>query len=91
MYNEFLVGLKNTYPKTWAEFALVAEEVLKSSSATAHLEAEVLPFDLAFGILLRFFKENELEFDYDNLAPNQFQEEIKNLFGSFEGIIGHYS
>ena len=91
MYNDFLIDLKYSYPKTWAEFKLVAEEVLKSASATSSLELEALPFDLAFGLLLKFFKENKLEFDYDNLTPNQYQAEIKVLFNNFENVIGHYS
>ena len=91
MPDEFLKHLKQDYPKSWAEFAIVAAEVLKTSPATAFLKPDELPFDLAFGIMLRFFKENEMEFDYNNLLPVEYTSEIRNLFSGFESVIGHYS
>jgi len=91
MSNNFLKDLKIAFPKSWTELSLVSDEVLKSSSATSSLVVEELPFDLAFGILLRFFKENELEFDYDNLQPKDYPSEIYSIFANFENTISHYS
>ena len=70
---------------------LVASDVLKASEASSTLIVEDLPFELAFGLLLKFFKENELEFDYNNLEPSQYQAEIESIFANFETVIGHYS
>lgn len=70
---------------------LISQKVLKSTSVGAGLKTEDLPFDLAFGLLLRFFKENELEFDYNNLDIKQYEQEIENIFSNFESVIGHYS
>ncbi len=91
MSDEFIELLKRDYPKSWFEFNTVAEGVLKTSPATLHLRPEDLPFDMFFGIMLRFFKENDLEFDYNNLSPSEYTSEIRNLFSGFESIIGHYS
>lgn len=68
----------------------MAKKVLDTPSTTS-LNLEELPFDLVFGLFLRFFKENELEFDYNNIERNQYEEEIKDIFTSFEGVISHYS
>jgi hypothetical protein len=86
-----LKSLKTTYPKSWNEFVIIASSILKANEATAALNVEDLPFELAFGILLKFFKENELEFDYNNLEPKQYETEIKNIFANFETVIGHFS
>ncbi len=86
-----LKTLKIAYPKSWQEFKLIASDVLKTSEATSKLIVEDLPFELAFGLLLKFFKENELEFDYNNLEPSQYETEIKSIFANFESVIGHYS
>ena len=91
MLNEFLQNIKQDYPKSWSEFETVADEVIKSSSATSHLRLDDLPFEMLFGIFLRFFKENDLEFDYNNLVQSEYFSEIRNLFAGFESIIGHYS
>ena len=91
MYNEFIELLKKDYPKSWSEFIRLAEDVLKESPATLHLKPEELPFEMLFGIMLRFFKENDMEFDYNNLSPSEYTSEIRNLFSGFELVIGHYS
>ena len=91
MLNDFLKNIKQDYPKSWSEFQIVAEDVLKASSATSLLKLDDMPFDMIFGIFLRFFKENDLEFDFNNLAPSEYFSEMRNLFASFETVIGHYS
>ena len=91
MSDQFMLFIKQDYPKSWVQYIEVAGEVLNASPATSALKPEELSFDISFGILLRFFKENELEFDYNNLKPVQYKEEIREIFSSFEGVIGHYS
>ena len=90
MSNFFLLKLKQQYPKSWSELELVSCEVFKTSAIFLP-QMELLPFELAFGIILRFFKENELEFDYNNLAMSDYEVEIENVFSNFEQVIGHYS
>jgi len=91
MPNPFLQKLKQDYPKSWAELELVSHEVFKSLPSNYLPKTEELPFELGFGIILRFFKENELEFDYNNLAVSEYESEIENVFSNFEQVIGHYS
>lgn len=91
MPNPFLQKIKQDFPKSWAELELVSNEVFKTLSTNYLPKTEELPFELAFGIMLRFFKENELEFDYNNLAANEYESEIENVFSNFEQVIGHYS
>jgi hypothetical protein len=89
MSNLFLQKLRQNYPKSWAELELVSQKVFKSLPNNYSPKTEELPFELAFGIILRFFKENELEFDYNNLGMNE--SEIENVFANFEQVISHYS
>jgi hypothetical protein len=91
MSNRILKELKATYPKSWSEFELVAKAVLDKLSFTPEVATEDLPFELVFGLLLKFCKENELEFDYNNLDPKQYATEFHSLFSQFENTIGHYS
>lgn len=91
MPNLFLQKLKQEYPKSWAELELVSHEVFKSVSTNYLPKTEELPFELAFGIILRFLKANELEFDYNNLAVSDYESEIETVFSNFEQVIGHYS
>lgn len=91
MPNLFLQKLRQDYPKSWAELELVSHEVFKSLPDNYLPKTEELPFELAFGIILRFFKENELEFDYNNLGVNEYESEIENVFANFEQLISHYS
>jgi hypothetical protein len=86
-----LEELKQTCPNAWKEFLLMVDEIWASRPDTSKIPLERLPFDLAFGLFLRFFKENELEFDYNNLESSQYEEEIKSIFQNFEGVISHYS
>jgi len=85
------IDLKQECPKAWEEFSTMAREILSSQSKTSGLVVEDLPFDLAFGLFLKFFKENDLEFDYNNLATNLYEQEIKSIFQNFESMISHYS
>ena len=91
MSNIFLQKLKQNYPKSWSELELVSFEVCKLTPSSYLPKTEELPFELAFGLILRFFKENELEFDYNNLAVSEYESEIENVFSNFEQVIGHYS
>lgn len=91
MPKELVEKLKRVCPKAWGEFALLSREILDSSEATASHAIESLPFELQLGIYLRFFKINDLEFDYNNTEPNQYEDEIFALFSNFENVISHYS
>ncbi|HAR19571.1 MAG TPA: hypothetical protein DCR46_02860 [Cytophagales bacterium] len=91
MHSSLLKELKSSYPKSWAEFELVAKSAFDSLPFSSSPATEDLPFDLAFGLLLKFCKENELEFDYNNLDPKQYPNEFHSLFALFENTIGHYS
>ena len=91
MSNPFLRKLKQEYPKSWSELELVSTQVFQSLSDNYLPKTEELPLELVFGIILRFFKENELEFDYNNLAVAEYESEIENIFSNFEQVIGHYS
>ena len=82
--------IKQNCPNAWKEFSEMARKVLDTPSTTS-LNLEELPFDLVFGLFLRFFKENELEFDYNNLERDRYEEEIEGIFTSFESVISHYS
>jgi hypothetical protein len=91
MPNLFLQKLKQEYPKSWAELELVSNEIFKSLPSNYLPKIEEMPFELVFGIILRFFKENELEFDYNNLAMSDYDSEIETIFSNFEQVISHYS
>lgn len=83
--------LQQECPKAWKEFSTMAQSVLTTQPKTSGLHVEDLPFELAFGLILKFLKENDLEFDYNNLHPSQYNQEIKDIFLNFEGMISHYS
>lgn len=86
-----LQELKQECPKAWKEFSTMAQSILVTQPKTSSLLVEDLPFELAFGLILQFLKENDLEFDYNNLPTDQYAQEIKDIFSNFEGMISHYS
>jgi hypothetical protein len=86
-----LQSIKNTCPKAYLEFAEMARAVLNQHPSTQNLPLDELPFEIVFGLTLKFFKENELDFDYNNLSPQQYEEEIMDIFTNFEQVISHYS
>ncbi len=86
-----LTELKQACPNAWKEFLLMVDEVWSSRPDLAKVPLEELPFDFTFGLFLRFFKENDLDFDYNNLEPSEYEHEIKAIFSNFESVISHYS
>jgi hypothetical protein len=91
MSNSLFKELKTAYPKSWNEFEITSQEILGKLPLSSKVAPEDLPFDLVFGLLLKFCKENELEFDYNNLDPKQYAAEFGSLFAQFENTISHYS
>jgi hypothetical protein len=86
-----LEKIKAIAPKAWADFEDFYNSNYPSFASDAKLKADLLPFEMLLGLLLRYFTENGVEWDVSNTEYGMLPETLIEVFESYEKVISHYS
>jgi hypothetical protein len=85
------IRIQSSAPKAWEDFKKFYSDNFGNLEPLKKIDFTTLPFEMQLGIFLKYFRENGVEPDVQNLDISELENTIADLFEDYERMTGHFS